>query len=310
MADITLDQRPHKKRRFFVDDEPEQDHEEPPTFAAETSSVHETATLPTAPTLERQPSNVKKPGKFDRKAFGAFVGTHIAMHTGKVLQHRYGSNMEAAVNAWFDGTFDRNLVDEASASDSSVDSAFEQVFGQPSRKSASTENATRTPATKQGTKPALLGKTPVKRYIGALGVAGWTTTSGTGLLKPGDEVRIERVKQQAVQKPGRGGKTRQVIRKTQDLIVRFTNMRGSEIGRLEKESAAWVSTLVDQKLCTFEGHCVYAPERIRTNETIFLQLRCYLLKSAFESTNFIKPTESNRETSIFEAKESTDERDL
>nr|OQO27069.1 hypothetical protein B0A51_07410 [Rachicladosporium sp. CCFEE 5018] len=310
MADITLDQRPHKKRRFFVDDEPEQEHEVPPTFPAETSSVHESRAQPTIPALERQASNVKKPGKFDRKAFAAFVGTPISMHTGRVLQHRYGSNMEAAVNAWFDGTFDRNLDEQASASDSSVDSTFEQGFGQPRRKSASTGTAARAPITIQGTKPALFDKTPVKRYIGALGVAGWTTTSGTGLLKPGDEVRIERVKQQAVQKPGRGGKTRQVIRKTQDLIVRFTNMRGSEIGRLEKESAAWVSTLVDQKLCTFEGHCVYAPERIRTNETIFLQLKCYLLKSAFESTNFIKPLESNRETSIFEAKESTDERDL
>ncbi|KAK5062037.1 DNA helicase rad5, partial [Cryomyces antarcticus] len=48
--------------------------------------------------------------------------------------------------------------------------------------------------------------------------------------------------------------------------------------------------------------------RVRTNDTIYLQLRCYLLKKAFEAGSFIKPEDNNRQTGIFEAKESQDER--
>ena len=54
---------------------------------------------------------------------------------------------------------------------------------------------------------------------------------------------------------------------------------------------------------------IYAPERIRTNDTIFLQLRCSLLKSAFENFAF-KPADDNRTTGIFEEKETTQEKEL
>ena len=68
-----------------------------------------------------------------------------------------------------------------------------------------------------------------------------------------------------------------------DVITRFTNARGDEIGRLPEETAKWVSTLLDQQLCRFEGICVYAPDRVRVNETVFLQLQVYLLKTRFRS---------------------------
>lgn len=151
---------------------------------------------------------------------------------------------------------------------------------------------------------------PAKRYIGALGVAGWTTKSGVGLLKAGDVVKIERTRQQIPQKIGKGGKAKQFVRKTQDVIVRFSTSRGEEIGRLEKDCALWVSALIDQKICGFEGSCIFAPDRLRTNDTVYLQLRCYMLAAAFESGNYIKPLENNRETGIFETKETNDERDL
>ena len=140
---------------------------------------------------------------------------------------------------------------------------------------------------------------PRKRYIGAFGVAGWATRSGSGLIKHAETVGIERAKlQPPAAKLGRGGKSRAVMNKRQDIVVRFTNEKGEEVGRLENDSAAWISTLVDQKICSFEGSCVFAPDKLRTNETVYLQLRCYLLKSAFEAANFVKPQDKNRQTEI------------
>ena len=87
-------------------------------------------------------------------------------------------------------------------------------------------------------------------------------------------------------------------------------MSGEELGRLPEETAKWVSTLLDQKMCRFEGTCVFAPERVRTNDTIYLQLRAYMTKTSFEASAFVKPQDDNRATGIFEEKESTEEKDL
>lgn len=147
---------------------------------------------------------------------------------------------------------------------------------------------------------------PDKRYIGSVGVTGWATRSGFNLIAYGEKVSIERQKTQST--PAKFGKRRIGLGR-QDVIVRFTNKRNEEVGRLEGESAGWISSLIDQKICHFEGVCVFAPERLRTNDNVFLQLKCYLLKSVFEPSNFKKP-EDNRETGLFEAKETQDERDL
>jgi DNA repair protein RAD5 len=160
---------------------------------------------------------------------------------------------------------------------------------------------------------------PESRYIGAFGVEGWTTRSGVNLLKHGDTVKIERQKIQ-VPKPtfqkgqAKAGVAQPTYRvsaaaaKRVDVIVRFTDSTGREIGRLAKDTANWVSTLMDQKICKFEGTCVYAPERLRTNDTVFLQLRCLLLRSAFFSRGF--QLADNRATGRFEEAESSEEKDL
>ncbi|KAF2762836.1 DNA repair protein rad5 [Pseudovirgaria hyperparasitica] len=151
---------------------------------------------------------------------------------------------------------------------------------------------------------------PESRYIGAFGVTGWATRSGSGLVKSGDAVNIERQKPQAItSRSGRGGKPRPIMNKKQDVVVRFTNARGQEIGRLENESAAWISTLLDQKICRFSASCIYSPDSLRTNDNVYLQLKCYLLRVSFEGGGFVKP-EDNREAGRFEPKESSDERKL
>jgi len=307
MAD--LDNRPHKKRRFFVDSSPSQDS----SLTAEPSLPDEINDhQPETPSVKKQQSSHDKENAFDSEAFKAFTGADPPAETLLSLQKTFGNDLERAINAYFDGSW-KSAPAPPSSSRTPIASTYRSspaakpksnVPATPRTNGSPTASATPAPT------PAALKSMPSKRYIGSLGVAGWTTKSGTGLLKPDDVIKIERQKQAVQQKAGRGGKVKQVVRRTQDMIVRFTNARGDEIGRLEKETAVWISALLDQKLCTFEGHCIFAPERIRTNDTVYLQLRCYLLRSAFEAGNFIKPSENNRETGIFEAKESSDERDL
>lgn len=152
------------------------------------------------------------------------------------------------------------------------------------------------------------------RFIGVFGVEGWATRSGTNLLAFGESVNIERQKiQLSTSSKGKGrSKSSATIasrRKTSDIVVRFTNSRGDEVGRLAQDKAAFISTLLDQKICAFEGICFYAPERIRTNDTIHLQLRCFLLSSAFDERK-LRPANDNRITDLFAAAETEDERAL
>lgn len=308
-----IQERPHKKRRFFVEDSPVHDT----TFSAEPSLPDEVNALPeTSPALTQGVStaagNTEQNDKsvFDAEAFRGFVGGNVAEETVRTLQEICGDDLQRAINSYFDGSWKTEPAATV-ASSSSLRNGFYLPKAQSSELPKNSDQATPTP--KQGTpssEPPALESMPAKRYIGALGVAGWATKSGSNLLNSNDLVIIERAKQQAPAKMGRGNKAKTPLRKSQDVIVRFTNARGDEIGRLEKESAAWISTLIDQKVCRFEGHCIFAPDRLRTNDTVYLQLRCYLLKKAFEAGNFIKPLENNRQTGIFEAKETTDERDL
>ncbi len=82
------------------------------------------------------------------------------------------------------------------------------------------------------------------------------------------------------------------------------------MGRLENESAVWISTLLDQKLCVFEGVCVFGPDHLRINDTVYLQLRCYLLRHAFDANPHMQPTMEPRATGLFESKENQEERSL
>ena len=146
--------------------------------------------------------------------------------------------------------------------------------------------------------------TPESRYIGAFGAEGFAMCNGTNMaLKHGDTVLIERQKTSPQKGASLRGRGRRV-----DIIVRFTNTQGRELGRLGKDTASWVSTLMDQNVCKFEGTCVYAPERFRINDTVFLQLRCSLLRSAFHGRGF--QLADNRTTGFFEETETTEEMDL
>lgn len=101
-----LQERPHKKRRFFVEDPPSP----PPhhaAFAAESSLPDEANALPET----NGAADV-----FDADTFRAVVGGEVKGEVLRSLQGRFGSNLEAAVNTYFDGSWKTPSPQKAPAS--------------------------------------------------------------------------------------------------------------------------------------------------------------------------------------------------
>lgn len=323
MSQADVEQRPAKKRRFFVEDPPAADQTvynatsaspeiaSTPRIGGITASQHGQATSSNIylhNDRSVQGVEVHHEG-FDTELFASFVGEVVPEETMEKLRVAAGDNMERAINMYLDGSW--KSVTKAAPSPRMIEFAH---GSETSARLSVIGNTSIAQASHPKPKP-LLENMPESRYVGAFGVGAWATKSGTNLMKHGESVRIERTKIIPPVKKGRGGKTIQttrnnVARMRTDIIVRFTNAKGEEVGRLPKETAAWVSTLLDQKVCRFEGSCVYVPDRVRVNDTIYLQLRCLLLRKAFEAGNLIKPLDNNRTTGIFEEKETSEEKDL
>ncbi|KAI9718381.1 MAG: DNA repair protein rad5 [Candelaria pacifica] len=348
---MELEQRPAKKRRFFVEESPVADRtlQHGPTFSDEVDA------LPTAPpslrnkestngTISPTSSQVESsqddggeeskkevPGTqniqaegFDAETFASFVGEEVDPETLHRLREAAGDDMERAINMYFDGSWRpaARTVPAVSRGNGQISNPMETALPRSQGVAKSGSHGSQPPAlNRSSSKQAdMLETMPTWKYVGAFGVGAWATRSGTGLVVHGEMVKIERQKiQPPAPRIGRGGKAKAVavqavrpnaMNRRTDIIVRFTNARGEEVGRLPKETAAWVSTLIDQRICKFEGNCVFVPERVRINDTIYLQLRCSLLRKGFEAGGFLKPVDNNRTTGIFEAKETEDEKDL
>lgn len=264
---------PAKKRRFFAD--PSDD-----VALTEEASTPTTSNVALSSPAEAGTSDAGHGSmQFDQQTFESFVGTSVEPHILKVIRENCGDNIETAINMFFDGSWKRirNQIKP-----SALTRAMETETKPQALKPPDSQQTANTP----------LRTMPPSRYVGAFGVEGWATRSGANLIKHGDVVKIER--QKAMKKV--------------DVIVRFTNTNGMEVGRLAKDTANWVSTLMDLQVCQFEGTCVYAPDRLRTNDTVFLQLRCSLLRAAFDRKGL--QLSDNRTTGLFEERETFEERDL
>ncbi|KAM5354000.1 hypothetical protein ACJ41O_000650 [Fusarium nematophilum] len=251
---------------------------------------------PPPPEPQRESSSVS----FDPETFEAFVGDKVSPDVLAVIRDHCGNNLERAVNMYFDGTYKKYTK--------------KATLPAPSRPLAGSSSRPPTTTTERSPATTSYKKMPNSRYIGAFGAEGWATRSGTNLIKHGDVIKIERQKMQPPQPPklkGRFGSvtpSRTAASRRVDVMVRFTTQSGTEIGRLSKDTANWVSALIDQKVCKFEATCVYVPERLRTNDTIFLQLRVSLLNSAFYGRSF--QLADDRSAVFFEQNETADEKSL
>lgn len=258
--------------------------------------------------IEASPTPVKHESPslvFDQETFESFVGTKVSPQILSILQEQCGRDLERAVNMYFDGTYKNFKPKKLPNRPGLLKSS-----STPSESGSEMRSASEAPVNAKQNVPSL-------RYIGAFGVEGWATRSGPNILKHGDVVKIERQKivPPALKAKGKAGSSAasqprggNAASRRVDVLVRFTTQDGTEIGRLAKDMASWISTLMDQKMCKFEGNCVYAPERLRTNDTVFLQLRCYLLNTAFASRGF--RLADNRSTNLFDEQETSEEKDL
>jgi DNA repair protein RAD5 len=323
MNSTDLEHRPAKKRRFFVDDPEEVPRNAPEVYSATASSrpsssasANDAAKSSETDAADSQPlDHHGSSGSFDPKTFAAFVGEDVSPDNLQKIRDAAGNNMERAINMYLDGSwkiaavsaqFPRSTIRSQTKSHSSTPNS------ENSRPIASRQSSHDQIQTRKLPTTVSLAAMRKERYVGAFGVGAWSTKSGTGLICHGEKIGIERSKIAPRTKLGRGGKVVQVALRNQksDVVTRFTNARGEEVGRLPEETAKWVSTLLDQKLCRLDGICVYAPDRLRVNDTIYLQLRCYFLRTAFDGGPFSRPKDDNRATGIFEEKESSEEKDL
>ena len=326
-----MEEPPNKKRRFFTEKLEVLDA----SFEREPPLPNEPDAISSIPTAEEEAEHINGseeaksengndmqmiprlgedvvPG-FDRDTFESFVGDKVAPDVLRQLREASGDNMERAVNMYFDGSWKTAAASSRPSRKHSTLTMNGFARSNPGGKAESS-----TPPRIESPRAFLRDAMPDCRYVGAFGVGAWSTRSGKSLIKHGEPVRIERQKIQPPKAPVSKGKGKPVAvqlpkpgsaaAKRVDVIVRFTNSRGEEVGRLPRDTANWVSTLIDQKVCKFEGTCVYAPEILRTNDTVFLQLRCSLLKSAFDNGGFKPP--DNRKTGMFEEKETSEEKEL
>ncbi|EWC48529.1 DNA repair protein rad-5 [Drechslerella stenobrocha 248] len=253
--------------------------------------------------------------RLDAVMLESVVGERLPADVLKRLDDASGGDLERAINMYLDGSWQKAKLPAPSLR---TRSPFNSMFGvNEKRKSpagAAQDPPAPTPASDEET-AGRLDRMPEERYIGSFGAEGWATRSGRELLKHGEEVYIERHQPQQIQKIVRRGKGKavtvvpQAASKRKDIVVRFSNSKGDEVGRLQHETAQFVSTLLDQKICSFKAVCVYAPDVLRTNETIYLQLKCYMLRRTF-NPRAITLTDSNRSTGLFEVKETEEEKAL
>lgn len=317
MSSAEIEHRPAKKRRFFVDDPEDIPEQQAPTcgdasrITTSASAAEGQARSSQIDTGELEPRDAERePQTFDIDTFRAFTGEDVDLGVLQEIRVAANNDLERAINMYLDGSW----KDIAAKSHVQSQSQPRGVAGWLNKGDQTAEEP-RPPEAGNLSAPQhapLLQNMPRDRYIGAFGVAAWSTKSGANLIKHGEVIKIERTKIAPKTKIGRGGKAIQLVGRNQkaDVITRFTNVRGDEIGRLPEETAKWVSTLIDQRVCRFGGTCVYAPDRLRVNDTIYLQLRVYMLRTAFEAAGFANLKDDNRATGIFEEKESAEEKDL
>jgi DNA repair protein RAD5 len=305
MSSADIEPPPPKRRRFFVD------LEEAPQSASRPNEQPTSSNPSKASTANGDSQAVSTPvsaqdqkSTFDRDVFQGMFG-EVPADTLNKLQDVSGGDTQRAINMYLDGSW-QSAVASRPASKAPSATPRSSVSQPPS--SAINQPAS-SPPQQAVYQDGILPEMPEQRYVGAFGVGAWATRSGSSLLKHGEVVKIERTKREQV-RLGRGGKPIPISRQKADVIVRFTNVRGSEVGRLPEDVASWVAPLIDQKVCRFEGTCVYAPDMIRVNETIYIQLRCFLRRQTFTSAGFVKPQDNNRATGIFEEKETSEEQSL
>ncbi|KAI8645409.1 SNF2 family N-terminal domain-containing protein, partial [Parasitella parasitica] len=116
-----------------------------------------------------------------------------------------------------------------------------------------------------------IGNSNLRYYIGDIAVTGWSLVKGRSPVNEGDTIKIVRDK---------------VVGSTTNRIVRFSR-NGKEVGRLPKDVASYMSMLIDQSICEFEGAVVWSPPIVQIGGDMILMIKCYITAIGMHSAAFI-----------------------
>jgi DNA repair protein RAD5 len=171
-------------------------------------------------------------------------------------------------------------------------------------------------------------------YLGSFLVGNaWSTVRGKGYIKPGDTIHIERDDpddfKSGLPVSGKGknkalpgyGKKKQLtlgamlksqppkMTKKADIVVRLTNDRGFEFGRLPQHVSSWVSRLLDFGIVDFKGSTVVdCPATLHSGADLIVSLSVYVRASAFKPPS--TSAEGPPKTMFNQGQETQDEQTL
>ncbi|WFC93720.1 DNA helicase rad5 [Malassezia brasiliensis] len=103
---------------------------------------------------------------------------------------------------------------------------------------------------------------------------------GSDCIQPGDRVLIQRKKKPA-KVSGRGGSR---ARELPDYVVRFSDLRGFEIGRIPVDVGGWMSRLLDDGLVEFDGTVVDCATPLSVGSDVILEIKAYIKRDAFRES--------------------------
>ncbi|KAK9468372.1 SNF2 family N-terminal domain-containing protein [Lipomyces arxii] len=242
---------------------------------SEGMSLHETPASSPPPPANVESKETTESSTLNKGLIESITGRTLSAQAFIALQDMCSGDMTRAVNYILDGTFDSHIgisTKVESKSKSKSRNVTPEIDEEPVK-------------TKQN-------YDWTERYIGSLQIEGWATRSGRNLLAYGEEIFLKRVARQVNLKSRFNVSTAKA--KENDIFVRFTNTRGQEIGRLPTDKARFVSTLLDLKICSFKGNCIYADDVINTGDNIYIQLDCFLSRDAFNPD----PSDLNTSSSV------------
>ncbi|KAK4518092.1 uncharacterized protein ATC70_001443 [Mucor velutinosus] len=171
----------------------------------------------------------------------------IPVQTIENLLHRSNNDVEVAVNLYF--------------------TEPQQTPTQPSVTATSSSGATLITPTASS-----MDTSNLRYYIGDMVITGWSLVKGRSPVNEGDSITIVRDRVGTASNANR--------------IVRFAH-DGREVGRLPRDVANYVSVLLDQDICQFEGDVVYCSPILKIGEDILLTIRCYITATGMHSASFI-----------------------
>ncbi|KAK7205421.1 SNF2 family N-terminal domain-containing protein [Myxozyma melibiosi] len=252
----------------------EEEEDRAQSFASEESIVPDVSSGPE--------SELTNSSGFDRELIASLTGSELTDNEYEILDSLSNGDMNSAVNAVFDGTLAKELSRvRGQRVSSAVRFGNDKASADKDDKSSAVKEK-ETVLDDKRSKPKH-SRNWSKRYIGSFQVEGWATRSGKGLISYGETITLKRIARQ-VTTLGSGSKRFGSTAKAaeNDTMVKFTNEKGMEIGRLPTDKARFVSAMMDMKVCDFSASYIFANEKLALGDAIYLQIDCFLLRDAFD----------------------------